>query len=150
MLSESSSSAPGRAPLFIALALIAQLALTRLALRADLSRAFFLGDPIDLSCSARARFGFPCPMCGVTRSIGLALHGQWGDAFHLFPAAPLAILGVVVAAVALAVLAWLEKRGDPRRGAFRAALRASLLFFALILAVVWLGDWLRVTGLRVT
>src|SRR3954447_23921702 len=108
MPSDFSSSKPGWAPLSIALSLMAQLALTRLALRADLSRAFFLGDPIDLSCSARARFGFPCPTCGVTRSTGLALHGQWSAAFHLFPAAPLAILGVVVAAVAFAVLAWLE------------------------------------------
>jgi hypothetical protein len=134
----------------VALALFAQLALARLALRADLSRAFFLGDPIDLRCAARARFGFPCPTCGVTRGTGLALHGEWGAAFHLFPAAPLAILGVLVASVAFAVLAWLEKRRDPRRAAFRAALRSSLLFFAVALATVWLGDWaLRVSGLRV-
>jgi hypothetical protein len=139
----SAAVASGVAPAVTALTLLAQLAALRLVLGADLSRAYFLGHAIDLSCAARARWGIPCPTCGVTRSLGLALHGRLVDAFRLFPAAPLAVFGLLCLAFALLALAWVERRGSASaREALASGIRFGSLAYAAAGAVIWLVDWL--------
>ena len=124
------------------LALLAQLWIAREVLTADDARAYFLGRPIGLACGFRARFGVPCPGCGITRAIAFAIHGNVAHAWRLFPAAPLAILGLAGLAVALLELAWLEWRGvGPWPARAERWIRAVSVAYAGATATVWLGEW---------
>jgi hypothetical protein len=133
------------------LVLLAQLGVWHVVLRASASQAYFLGHPIALACGVRARLGVPCPGCGVTRALGLTLHGQIEDALRLFPAAPLAVFGIASFALVLLAYSAIERWGSAGRGAQLArATRAIGVVYACSLIVVWLGDWtLRLAGLRV-
>jgi hypothetical protein len=96
------------------LALLAQLGIARAVLTADREHAYFLGRPVGLVCGFHAHFGVPCPACGVTRGVALALRGDLAGAWHVFPIAPLAVFGVaVLAMVLLAFAALASSRLDP-------------------------------------
>jgi hypothetical protein len=140
-----------RAAAATGLALLAQLGILHVVLRATESQAYFLGHPIGLACAVRARLGVPCPGCGVTRALGLSLHGQIEDALRLFPAAPLAVFGVASFALVLLTYSAVARWGSAARGAQIArGIRALGVAYACALIAVWLGDWtLRLAGLRV-
>ena len=123
-------------------ALLAQLGIARETLGADDARAYFLGRPIGLACEFRAHFGVPCPGCGITRGVALALHGEVAHAWQLFPAAPLAVAGLAALAVSLLGIALLEWAGPPESvtRVERWLLRASLAY-ASATASVWLVAW---------
>ncbi|HEY1584464.1 MAG TPA: DUF2752 domain-containing protein [Polyangia bacterium] len=135
----------GAAPLALGAAVIVQLSALRLCLDATPSRAFFLGHPLDVRCFVFAAFGVPCPMCGVTRGIALALHGSVADAFRVFPAAPIAVGGLVVFGVSLLLLGVAEQRG--RRALSEMVtrwLRAGTVASAAATTLVWLAHWVSV------
>ncbi|HEY5147965.1 MAG TPA: DUF2752 domain-containing protein [Polyangiaceae bacterium] len=124
------------------LALVAQVVVARIALAADDERVYVFGRPVGLVCGFHARFGVPCPGCGITRGVAFAVHGDLARAWHFYPAAALGVVGLVVLATSLFVLAALEWRSMGRwpRYARRWLLRASLAY-AGAATVVWLAAW---------
>jgi len=56
-------------------------------------------------CPLRTLTGIPCPLCGMTRGVTAAVHGQIGHALFLNPGS---IAAVIVAIVVL--LAWRTER----------------------------------------
>ena len=124
------------------LALVAQVVVARIALAADDEHAYVFGRPVGLVCGFHARFGVPCPGCGITRGVAFAVHGDLARAWHFYPAAALGVVGLVVLATSLFVLAALEWRSMGRwpRYARRWLLRASLAY-AGAATVVWLAAW---------
>jgi hypothetical protein len=137
----SPGSRPGAAPAAAGAAIALQILAARLALSADEGGVWLFGAPLGAECAFRARFGLPCPTCGMTRSLILALHGEPGRAWALQPAGPVAVAGLVLLAVALLVLgiARLAKAGVPREAALW--IRRAALIYAAGLVAVWLGGW---------
>lgn len=62
-------------------------------------------------CVFRLLTGLPCPLCGLTRSVGAALNGDWTGSFRFH------ILGLalVVAVVAAAVVVIAQKLRSMKR-----------------------------------
>jgi hypothetical protein len=126
-----------------ALGIVGQVVAARCLLSADASRVYFLGRPIGSPCAVRVWLGVPCPMCGITRSLVLTVHGKIGVAWALFPAAPIALAGLALLVCAWAVLAWLTRRGASSLvQASRRALYVSMAVFGGATAVFWLVDWI--------
>jgi hypothetical protein len=124
------------------LALLGQVVVARVALTADDARAYIFGRPIGLVCGFHARFGVPCPGCGITRGVAFAVHGDLARAWRFYPAAALGVVGVALLATSLFALAALECRSTGRwpTHARRWLLRASLAY-AGVATVVWLAAW---------
>ena len=78
-------------------------------------------------CPLRRFTGVPCPLCGMTTGVVRTVHGRVADAFAANPAAPLLVLLVVAAWVAVL----LARAGGPR---LRAP-SASTLYRVAIVAV---------------
>jgi hypothetical protein len=124
-----------------ATAISAQALAIRFFLDADESRVYWLGRPVEIECAFRARFGLPCPGCGLTRSIVLGLHGHLLRAWNVAPGGAAAVTAAVAFGVGLLVLAVLNARDS----SFSERCRVSLRRFALVLAglvfAVWAGGW---------
>ena len=88
-----------------ALLIAIDAAMGRLLLTADPARVYVLGHPINWVCSFRSRLGYPCPGCGLTRSIVLTLHGDLATAWSLAPTGPIALFGALALAAGLLVFA---------------------------------------------
>ena len=43
-------------------------------------------EELMLPCLTKKYLGFDCPGCGLQRSIVFLLHGDFGEAFHMYPA----------------------------------------------------------------
>ena len=127
-------AAAGAVILFDALA-------ARLLLSADEAGVSFLGRPLDWQCSLR-RVGLLCPTCGLTRSAVLALHGQWARAWRVAPGGPVFTAGLLGLAIALLLLAALERWGfAPLDGRLRRSIRGGGLAYAAVAVAVWIGGW---------
>lgn len=77
-------------------------------------------DPVP-PCPLRTLTGVPCPLCGSTRGVIAAVHGDIGDALTLNPAA----IGVLVLA-GLLLAGWRIER-----------LRVPVWVIATVFAVLW-------------
>ena len=138
-------SRPASASACAGFAILLQLAALRAVFSTDGKTAAILGHPLVLHCAVLARFGKPCPACGATRGFVFALHGRWIAAWHLFPAAPLAVAGLAAFACALLVLAWMHARGMPRAAArWASGVRSASVAYATAASFVWLGAWIAV------
>ncbi len=137
-------SAGTRSPLaaVVGATILADAALARLVLSADLDRVYFLGKPIVVACAFRRATGLPCPTCGLTRSTVLALHGDLGAAWGVMPAGPVLALGTLAIAVALL---WYAVFAQGQRPASEAAARCWIarggLAYGAAAVVMWLGGW---------
>jgi hypothetical protein len=130
------------APLTISLLVLAQMLAARLTLTADGELVRFLGTPIGSACSFRAHFGIPCPTCGMTRSLVLALRGDIGKAVELNPGGPAAILGLLAFSLGLLWLTAMKFQGDRQRAAsVSTGLRSGALVYAALGVAVWIGGW---------
>lgn len=130
-------------PAFVAgSAIFLQCALLRLLLTADAGRVYLLGRPILWECALRSKYGLPCPTCGMTRSVVLALHGDWAAAWQMAPGGVAAVLGVLLlgcAAWALAVTQW--RRSVQWEAAVWGAARRWAPVYGAVATVVWLAGW---------
>ena len=128
---------------------LASLALTRLAASADEAAVSFAGRGLPWLCPLRSLFGLPCPTCGMTRSVVLSLHGEWGRAAALNPAGPLLVFGLLALGLLL-LLAACSPRASRRRASTGAALpRAALIgvyAYGCLTGVVLLVHWVRALG----
>src|ERR1700722_11091428 len=101
-------------------------------LQADRGQGFGLGSAISWLCAFRARFGLPCPSCGLTRSVVMSLHGEFAAAWRMAPAGPVVVVGMIAFAFALLALAWLQGASAPGWEAYvRAWIRKSAAIYAM-------------------
>ena len=107
--------------------------LARLALTADDARVYVFGRAIPWECAMR-RAGLPCPTCGMTRSMVMALHGELGRAWHMAPGGPVLLAGALLAAIALLISAG-------GRVAVPRWVRTGGVIYAAIAVAIWLGGW---------
>lgn len=105
----------------------------RFALAADETRVYVFGHAIPWECSMR-KAGLPCPTCGMTRSLVMALHGQIGRAWHMAPGGPVLLAGVLLAAGMLVVSAG-------RRTPLPQWMKTGGIVYAVAAAAIWLGGW---------
>jgi hypothetical protein len=143
---ESSRRAP--AALAVSGVIFIELVVARALFRADPAKVWFLGEPFGLSCAFNDHFHVPCPGCGFTRGIVLALHGDIAASCAVFPAAPLLVLGLVTLVLGLWVVAAREYWGAGGPGAPRW-LRAGGLAYIAFVALVWVAGYgARLSELR--
>jgi hypothetical protein len=133
-----SLSRPGAAPTAVGLFILLQMTAGRLLLDADELRVYVLGHPINWTCALKARFGLPCPTCGLTRSVVLSLHGEIARAWNMAPGGPVAVLGCLAFAIALLFLNGVMPRYRER---MKAAIRSGALAYAALAATVWIAGW---------
>lgn len=95
-------------------------------------------------CPAAAITGHPCPGCGLTRALRLALHGDVAGATHMHP-----LVWIVVPFVA----GWigLELVGYLRTGAWGASSQVKhggklLLVVSALIFVVWIARFFGAFG----
>ncbi|MCA1629525.1 MAG: DUF2752 domain-containing protein [Acidobacteria bacterium] len=132
----------GATPGGVGALLVAQLLLLRALASADTERVFVMGRELRWGCLFRRAFGLPCPACGMTRGVLLTLHGHFGDALRLNPAAVVLTLGVVLFAAALVFVAVHQRAHDPRSsGRLHARLRLAARAYAGLLFAVMLAHW---------
>ena len=89
-----------------------------------LPAAFFVSGT---TCLLKSTIGLPCPGCGLTRAVLLALQGDFSAAFHAHPLFPLAILVLAVVPAVLLV--------RPRLLNTRASFIAGLVILILFVLV---------------
>jgi hypothetical protein len=130
-------------PAFVAgAAIFLQSALMRLMFTADPARVYFLGRPILYECAVRSKYGLPCPTCGMTRSVVLALHGDWTGAWLMAPGGVAGVLGILLlgcAAWALAFTQW--RQAANWEAAVWGAVRRWAPVYGVAATVVWLAGW---------
>jgi Protein of unknown function (DUF2752) len=103
------------------------------ALTADDTRVYVFGHAIPWECSMR-RAGLPCPTCGMTRSLVMTLHGQFGRAWHMAPGGPVLLAGALLAAAVLLVSA-------ARGAALPRWIKTGGVVYAAAAVLIWLGGW---------
>lgn len=64
-------------------------------------------------CLFRQWAGFPCPACGITRSVCASMKGQWYDALRFHPLGPVVVLVFIGAWVREIVLVCMSRPGSP-------------------------------------
>lgn len=120
----------------------ADLLIGRSLVSGDENGVALAGRHLDWVCAFRRQTGLPCPTCGLTRSVVLALHGEWPRAWHMSPGGAAFVAGLIAAAVALLCLGGIEWLGLVRTRRAENSLRVAALAYAGGAAVVWLGGWI--------
>jgi len=121
--------------------ILLQAAIVRFLFDADESRVYWLGRPIDGFCTFYARFGLPCPACGLTRSVVLALHGHLLRAWNVAPGGAAGLVAGLAFAAGLAALALFRATGHEGADHFRRRLRRCAMAGSAAIIVVWGGGW---------
>ena len=133
----------GAAPGMVGALLLVQLALVRALASANAERVFVLGRELHWDCWFRQEFGFPCPTCGMTRSVLLSLRGELGEAVQLNPAGPLLVLGLILFSLAMLFLMLLQQRATRlASGATHRRIRIGASVYGSFLLVVLFAHWL--------
>jgi hypothetical protein len=133
---------PGFPALIIACVTLADALAARCLLRADQEHVFVLGRPIEWVCALRSRYGLPCPTCGLTRSVVMSLHGDFGAAWRMAPVGPVAVFGMIAFALAMLALAWSQWTGALTwEMQTRAWIGKATAIYAAATVAIWLGGW---------
>lgn len=116
----------------------------RWVLSATLALGLISFSPLRWRCPVAAVAHVPCPTCGMTRALMLALHGDFAAATAMHPL-------VWVVAPALATLLALETFGCLRADAWDAPSRvrgamAALVAIAALTFAVWLARFFGAFG----
>jgi hypothetical protein len=134
-------TAAGAAPAAAGAVILFDLLAARLLFTATEAGVWILGRPLDWECSMR-RIGLLCPTCGMTRSMVLAIHGEWTSAWHVAPGGPLVVAGMLILAGALLGLGWLDRAG--RNGealVLRNSILRGSLGYAAVTCAIWMVAW---------
>jgi hypothetical protein len=140
-------SRPGAGAGVTGAAIVLQLAALRALASATETYVTFAGRELHMECSFRQHFGIPCPNCGMTRSVLLALQGDLGRAMRVNFAGPFLLFGVMLFALAMFFLMFYQRShaGAVADGARRRVLVWSSAYGALFLAVL-IGHWVWAIG----
>jgi hypothetical protein len=112
------------------------LVVLRVMAWADANQVWLFGRQLNWGCWFREHYGFPCPTCGMTRSVILTVHGDFNNAFLLNPAGPFLIAGLLVV---ILIALRLPLAGLKEIKSRQLALGLSL--YGWIFVCVMLGQW---------
>ncbi|HEV7905856.1 MAG TPA: DUF2752 domain-containing protein [Pyrinomonadaceae bacterium] len=133
----------GSAPGLVGALLLLQLVFLRLVASATTERAYLFGRALHWDCWFKQRLGFPCPTCGMTRSVLLSLQGQFTEAVRVNPAGLLLVLGLVAFSLALLFLMFYRRRRTTlAAGAVHRRIRLGASVYGSLLVVVLFAHWL--------
>ena len=134
---------PGLAPLLAGGLVLLSVIVLRILFDADEQRTVFLGHAFGWECAFRARFGVPCPNCGMTRAFVLALYGHWLRAWKVAPGGPALLACLLASTTAVFALGVVRARGSApfAERAERYAARVILASAALALTI-WFAGWI--------
>jgi len=105
-------------------------------------RVSVAGRELEWECWFKHLFDFPCPNCGLTRSVLLTLHGQLGAAWQMNPAGLLLVSGLVLLGLALIFLTFHRQRHTPHAsGAVHRRIRIYTKVYAHLLIAVLFAHW---------
>lgn len=100
-----------------------------------------LFSPVPL-CPIRLQLHHPCPGCGVSRAVVLALQGHWHESLAMHPLALISV-GLVVPSFVVLVRA---RQVDGLAPAFPRGLRLAWTSYVLLLIALWLARFLGYFG----
>jgi hypothetical protein len=133
----------GSAPGLVGALLLVQLGLIRILASATSERVYVFGHELHWECWFRQQFGFPCPTCGMTRSVLLTLHGQFREAAVLNPAGLLLVVGLVLLSVALLFLMFYRQHNtNLAAGVIHRRIRLGASGYGSFLVIVLFAHWL--------
>jgi hypothetical protein len=88
-------------------------------------------------CPFKTFIGWPCPGCGLTRSLVLCAHGDWAQAFIFHPLGAVFYFGLW-GALALGVLPLLRGRASSQHRFSRRGILFASGAYATAMIVIWL------------
>jgi hypothetical protein len=94
-------------------------------------------------CAFKTFTGWPCPGCGLTRSVILCAHGDWSQAFVFHPLGISFYFGLW-GALALGVLPLLRGRVHPKRFFSQRGILFASGAYAAAMIIIWL---IRLSGI---
>jgi hypothetical protein len=137
------------APALAGAAILLQLFIVRALASVSGGRVSVAGRDLHWECWFRQRFDFPCPTCGMTRSVLHTLHGQFGEAWQLNPAGLFLVSGLMLLGLALLFLTLHRQRSTPRAGgAVHRRIRIATKAYAHFLLVVLFAHWISEIAAR--
>lgn len=126
----------------VGIVLLLQLALLRVVSTADTNYVSFFGHELHWVCWFKHLTGKPCPACGMSRSVILTLHGQWGQAFQMNTAGPPAVVGLLLFAIGMLLLPIWQKSASPDSVSLQNRFRQGSLVYAAALVLVVAANWI--------
>lgn len=139
-------SKPGATAGIVGVVILLQLVVWRAVSSATTSSVWFLGRELNWGCAFRQHYGIPCPNCGMTRSVLLALHGHIKQAWEMNPAGPLLVLGALLFCGALFLL--MRYQQQPHNIAAVDAVRWRMVIwtsaYGALVFVVLIGHWITI------
>ena len=133
----------GLTPLLAGGLLVLSLLVLRILFDADEQQTRFLGQAFGSECAFRVRFGIPCPNCGLTRAVILALHGGLLRAWSVSPAGPVLVVATLVCAALLTTLGVVRMRASQAVVTRLERLAPRVMCScAAALLLVWLVGWI--------
>jgi len=139
------SSAPG----LVGALVLLQLGILRSLASVREGRVYVAGRELPWECWFRRGFDFPCPTCGLTRSVLHALHLRFGAAWQLNPAGLFLVAGLVLLALALLFLAFHRRGHTPATsGAVHRRIRIITKVYAHLLIAMLLAHWITEIATR--
>ena len=112
------------------------LVLLRVAAWADVNQVWLFGSQLHWGCWFKEHYGFPCPTCGMTRSVILTMHGNLDNAFLLNPAGPILIAGLILVGIISLRLPLIGLKEIKSR-----QLALGLSLYGWVFVCVMLGQW---------
>ena len=145
------ASKPGFPALAMGALLLLHLVLVPLLLVADADFVYFHGKALPEMCPLRTVFGVPCPTCGMTRGVVLALHGHLAESASVNASAPVLVAAVLFLGILLSLAGGLRMTGRDRYSDLAAkwiqpAGIAAGLAWGVLLTVNWV--WALHAALR--
>ena len=89
-------------------AFLAPLVILYFSTTATIRNAWFFGHEFHIGCWVKNHLGFPCPVCGMTRSVILTIHGDLGTALLANVGGPLLVSATVLFGLAMLFVAAFE------------------------------------------
>jgi hypothetical protein len=138
------SSRPGFVASVTGATILLELVIGGLLFTADREMVRLAGFPLEVKCAFKARFGVPCPACGMTRSLVLTLHGDIATAAELNLGGPIAIFGMLGFAAAMLWLGWRQRRRpDDQLEVAQNRIRWVTAASGLALIAIVCAHWVR-------
>lgn len=137
------------APGLVGALVLLQLGIVRVFASVSDGRVLVAGRALNWECWFKQGFDFPCPTCGLTRSVVLTLHGQFGAAWQLNPAGLLLVSGLTLLGLALVFLDFHRRRHTlTASGAIHRRIRIATKVYAHMLVAVLFANWIREIATR--
>ena len=125
--------------------LLASLLAARTVASASDAAVFLAGHELHWGCIFKRAFGIPCPTCGMTRSVLLALDGHLSAALGINPAGPLLVCGALLLGACMLHLALYERaRPDASLETARRRIVTGASIYGGLMAAVLLAHWVYV------